>query len=54
MGSAARARAPPIEEFQAIERIEIKVQHQRRRGKSFRTFFENTIKIKGSAKAQRT
>ena len=38
----------------AMDRIEINVQHHRSFGKSFRIFFENTIKINGRAKAQRT
>ena len=54
MGRVARAQAPPMDEFQAMDRMEIKVQLQSNMGKFFRIFFENTIRIKGSAKAQRT
>ena len=54
IGRAARAQAPPMDEFQAMDRMEIKVQHHRSFGKSVLIFLENTIKIKGRAKAQRT
>ena len=43
-----------MDEFQAMDRMEIKVQLQSSMGKFFRIFFENTIRIKGSTKAQRT